>query len=69
MDYMTEENDLVRKRFNLEEIISFEKEHNVEITREKGWQYTCYIDQKVYGIGLTMTGALVFGIKQFEENN
>ena len=66
IDYFKEENELTKKLFDLDEIISFQMEHDVQIIREADWQYMCYIDKKGFGSGLTTMGALVLGIKQFK---
>lgn len=65
MDYFEEENKITRRVFDLESAIAFQKEHDVQIIRGEDWQYECWIDKRCYAIGLTMLGALVFGIKQY----
>lgn len=67
-DYFIEENELVKKLFDLDEILSFQLEHNVEILRGGDYQYLCYIDGKGYGVSLTPMAALTIGIKQFKEH-
>lgn len=69
IDYFKEENELTKKLFDLDEIISFQMEHDVQIIREADWQYLCYIDKKGFGSGLTTMGALVIGIKQFKDHS
>ena len=69
IDYFKEENELTKKLFNLDEIISFQMEHDVQIIRGEDWQYMCYIDKEAYGSGLTTMGALVIGIKQFKAHS
>lgn len=69
IDYFKEEDNLVRKLFDLEEILLFQSEHDVQILREADWQYMCYIDKKGFGSGLTAMGALVVGIKQWKKYN
>lgn len=66
IDYFKEENELTKKLFDLDEIISFQMKHDIQIIREADWQYMCYIDKKGFGSGLTPMGALVIGIKQFK---
>jgi len=68
-DHFIEENELVKKLFDLDEILAFQLEHNVEILRGEDYQYLCYIDRKGYGISLTPMGALTVGIKQFKEHH
>jgi len=69
MDYYLQEVELTKKLFDLNEILSFQLEHDIQIIREEDWQYLCYIDGKGYGVSLTPLGALTIGIKQFKENN
>jgi hypothetical protein len=69
IDYFKEENELTKKLFDLDEIINFQMEHDVQIIRESDWQYMCYIDNKGFGSGLTTMGALVLGIKQFKNHS
>lgn len=69
IDYYEEENESVRKLFNLEDIFKFQKEHRVEIMIEADCQYHCYINLKVWGSGLTTLGALVTGILQYTKHN
>ena len=69
IDYFKEENKLTKKLFDLDEIISFQMKHDVQIIREADWQYMCYIDKKGFGCGLTTLGALVIGIKQFKKHS
>jgi len=69
IDYIKEENELIKKIFDLDEIISFQMEHDVQIIREVDLQYMCYIDKKGFGSGLTTIGALVIGIKQFKDHS
>jgi hypothetical protein len=69
IDYFKEENELTKKLFDLDEIIRFQMEHDVQIIRGADWQYMCYIDKKGFGSGLTTMGALVIGIKQFKDQS
>lgn len=68
IDYFKKENELTKKLFNLDEIINFQMEHDIQIIREMDYNYMCYIDKKGYGSTLTPMGALVIGIKQFKDN-
>lgn len=67
MDYFQEENDLVKKLFNLDEILNFK--HDIQIIRGSDYQYVCYIDKTAYSVALTPMCALVFGLKKFKEVN
>ena len=63
------EDQLKVTKIDLDEIISFQMEHDIQIIREADWQYMCYIDKKGFGSGLTTMGALVIGIKQFKDHS
>ena len=69
MDFFKHENNLTKKLFDLDEVIEFQINHDIQIIREADWQYMCYIDKKGYGSGLTTLGALVNGITQFKNKN
>lgn len=69
IDYFKEENDLVRKLFDLDEVINFQMKHDVQIIRGADWQYMCYVNGSAFASGLTTMGALVFGMKQFKNNS
>lgn len=68
MDYFLEENELTRKQFDLDEILAFQLENDVQIIRGEDYQYICYINKEGYGSYLTPMGALVIGIKQFKDH-
>ncbi|NRA92433.1 MAG: hypothetical protein HRU26_07060 [Psychroserpens sp.] len=68
MDYFLEENELTKKLFDLDEILAFQLENEVQIIRGENYQYMCYINKKGYGTCLTPMGALVIGIKQFKDH-
>lgn len=67
IDYIKEETDLARRLFDLDEIIDFQLEHDVQIIRGSDYQYLCYIDKEGFAPSLTPIGALVIGIKQFSQ--
>lgn len=67
MDYFLQEIDLTKKMFELEKILTFQLEHDVQIIRGSDYMYHCYIDKDAYGTALTPIGALVFGINQFKK--
>ena len=64
-----DENNWVRKNFDLEEILDFQSKHRVEIILGSDYQYECWIDYKegdgCYGGSLTPLHALITGIKIF----
>lgn len=66
-DFLSEENALIRKMFDLDEILSFQLEHDVQIIRGEDYQYQCWIDKECYTADLTPMFALVYGIKRFKE--
>jgi hypothetical protein len=66
-DPIKDENENVRLYFDLDEIIAFQNEHEVQIIRGEDYQYACYIDGCVYAVTLTSMWALVYGIKAYKE--
>ena len=65
-DYFIEEIDETRQMFDLDEILSFQLQHDVQIIRGEDYQYMCYINKKVYATALTPMYALVYGIMVFK---
>lgn len=68
MDYFEEEHQEVKNSFNLLDIIEFSKQHTVEVAMGEDYQYMCYIDGDGYATGLTPLGALIYGIKVYNEH-
>ena len=66
MDLHQEEIDWVRKYFDLDEILEFQAEHDIQIIRMEDFQYICCIDKQNYGVSLTPMMALVKGIKNYK---
>jgi len=67
-DYLSKENELTKKIFNLEEILDFQLEHDVQIIRMEDYNYLCFIDGHGYGVSITPMCALTIGIKQYKEH-
>ena len=67
-NYLIEENELTKQMFDLDEILSFQLENDVQIIRGEDYQYMCYINRQVYATGLTPMFALSLGIKVFKEH-
>lgn len=67
LNYFKQEDDLTEKLFNLQELIEFQKTHEVQIIRGEDFQYNCYIDGKCYCNSLTFLNSLVVGVKLFKE--
>lgn len=67
MDYYLIEIDDTKKLFDLDEILSFQLDHDIQIIWNEDCQYQCWIDKEAYSAALTPMGALVYGIKQFKE--
>lgn len=68
-DYFIEENELTKQMFDLNEILTFQLENDVQIIRGEDYQYMCYINKVVYASGLTPMFALAYGIKCFTNHN
>ena len=69
MDYYLAETIDIENEFNLEELLSFQLNHDVQIIRDETYQYMCYIDKEVYATALTTLGALVYGIKIYKNES
>lgn len=61
-----QENELVRRKFNLEELLEFQLRHDVQIIRGEDYQYICYIDKKGYAPSITPLAALVSGVEGYK---
>ena len=68
-DYFIEENELIKQMFDLDEILAFQLENDVQIIRGEDYQYMCYINKSVYATGLTPMFALAYGVKVFKERS
>ncbi len=72
-DFIREENELVAKYFNLEEVLKFQEDHDIQIVRDAGYVYACIIDYGVgdgiYATALTPMWALTHGIYRFKKQN
>lgn len=70
MDNLKEiENEVTIKKFNLDEILGFQLENDVQVIRAEDYNYLCYVNKKVYGLGLTPMYALVTGIELYKKQN
>ena len=67
VNYFIEENQLTKQMFDLEEILAFQLENDVQIIRGEDSQYVCYINKSVYATGLTPMFSLAYGVKVFKE--
>ena len=65
MDYHQVENNSIKDGFNLNLILEFQLNHDVQIIRGSDWQYQCIIDDIVYEIAITPMGALYYGINKY----
>lgn len=66
-NYFENENSYVRNAFDLEYILAFQTNHDMQIIRGEDYQYMCYIDKEVYGGALTPLCALVTGIELYNK--
>jgi hypothetical protein len=66
MNYFEAENESTKQLFDLDEILQFQLEHNIQIIQGEDYQYMCYIDKKVYATALTPMHALAYGIHCFK---
>lgn len=63
--YIQDEMMDVRNKFDLEDTISFQLGHDVQIIRGPDFQYECWIDGQCYVTALTHLGALTYGMIQY----
>jgi hypothetical protein len=68
-DYFIEEIKLTKQMFNIDEILAFQLENDVQIIRGEDYQYQCYINKLVYATALTPILALTYGIKVFKDRS
>ena len=64
-DYLQQESKLIRRLFDLDEILKFQETHDIQIIRGADFVYQAWIDKVAYGTSLTPMGSLVFGIKSY----
>lgn len=67
MDYFKLENDQTKKMFNLDDILNFQLNNDVQIIRGSDFQYYCYINKECFANSLTTLNALVVGIEKYKE--
>lgn len=65
MNQFNQENELVKERFNLEDVLTFQSKHDIQIIRGNDYMYMCYIDKAVYATGLTPMHVLTIGIENY----
>lgn len=65
INYLEEEVTLIKSNFNLDSVLAFQANHDIQITRGADYQYICYIDGKGYASALTPIGALVNAMRIF----
>jgi hypothetical protein len=68
-DYFEQEDESTRVIFNLDEILLFQKNNDVQIIRGEDYQYMGFINKAVYATGLTPMFAMCYAIKKFKELN
>lgn len=66
-DYFQQEVDLIRELFDLNDIIEFQKEHDIQIIKGADCQYECWINKKCFDVSLTPLGAMTLGIKKYKD--
>lgn len=68
-NHFQEENKLTKELFDLDEILEFQLNHDIQIIRGEDYQYYGYINKDCYDVSLTPLSALVLSIKKFKEQN
>lgn len=66
-DYFGAEYELTKKMFDLDEVLNFQLNNDIQIIRGEDYSYMCYINKECYSTALTPMFALVYGIKCFKE--
>lgn len=67
MNYYEIENESLRKEFNLEEVIAFQMQNDIQVIQGEDLQYTSYINKEGYfGSALTPLFAMWVGIKEYK---
>lgn len=67
IDYHEIERADIIDMFDVVEVLSFEELNNVSIFQGDDFMHQCWINQEQYATGLTVMGALVYGIRAFKE--
>lgn len=68
-DYYQEELNYVNDKFNLKEILEFQKKHRTELIIGSDHQYECYINRECYSISLSPLYTLITGIENYKKHN
>lgn len=68
-NFVESENELVMKLINLDELLSFQLTHDIQVIRGSDYNYECYIDGECYNASLTPMLSIVLGIKIYKEKN
>lgn len=66
-DYFKEENKLTKKVFDLDFLLEFQLEHDIQVMRGSDYNYECWIDKVCYHQSLTPLASIVFGVKKYIE--
>ena len=64
-----EENKTTKKAFDLDFLLKFQLEHDLQIIRGSDYNYECWIDGKCYSQSLTPLASIVIGAKKYIENS
>lgn len=66
-DVLLEENDQTEKHFDLESLLDFQLDNDVQIVKDAYLGYNCLINGVSYNTSLTPLNALVMGVKHYKE--
>lgn len=70
INYFADEVELTRKLLDVDQLLTFQLSHSIQVIRLEDWQYACYIDNKQSGsISLTPMLAMVTGISDYLKAN
>lgn len=62
MNYFNEENILTKKMFDLDYLLEFQLDNDIQIIRGEDYNYECWINTCCYSAQLTPLNALVIGV-------
>jgi hypothetical protein len=66
-DYFQEENKMTKKHFDLDFLLQFQIDHDLQVIRGSDYNYECWIDKLCYNQSLTPIACIVLGVKKFME--
>lgn len=69
MNYIEEEVELTKKIIQIDILLDFQTEHDIQIIRGSDYNYECYIDGMCYSVSLTPIGSMALAYEKYMERN